>query len=99
VCISLSFLTKPGGLLSKKKKTPDSVNVLEHHLVPKMKVLSAEEKTRLLKKFGIDDTQLPRFMHNDPEVKALKAKIGDVVEIQREDVTGKYNSYRIVVKH
>jgi len=85
--------------LVKKKKTPDSVNVLDHHLLPKMKVISPEEKARLLSKYGIDETQLPKFYSNDPAVKALKAKLGDVVEINREDITGKYNFYRIVVKH
>ena len=38
-----------------------------------MKVLSEAEKKKLLHKYGIDDTQLPKILSTDPSSVALKA--------------------------
>lgn len=80
----------------KKKKPKELVDVLSHVLVPEMKVLSESEKNKVLEKFGINDNQLPVFSSSDPAVVALKANIGDIISIKRNDPTGKYISYRIV---
>ncbi len=61
-----------------------------------MVVLSEAEKTRVLKKFGIDANKLPVFRKNDPAVVALEAKPGDVIKIERDDGTGRYTAYRAV---
>jgi DNA-directed RNA polymerase I, II, and III subunit RPABC1 len=84
--------------LAKKKKQSDSIDVLTHMLVPEMKVLAEGEKTKVLKKYGIDETQLPKILESDPAAQSLKAEAGNLIRIQRDDGTGKYYAYRIVVE-
>jgi DNA-directed RNA polymerase I, II, and III subunit RPABC1 len=84
--------------LVKKKKQSESIDVLAHKLVPEMKVLADGDKTKILKKFGIDETQLPKILVSDPISQALKAEVGNLIRIQRDDGTGKYYAYRIVIE-
>jgi len=86
-------------VLSSKKKTKSGVvDVLSYHLVPKMEIVSENVKKQILEKYDLKDfEQLPKFKPNDPSVKALGAKPGDVVKIYREDATGKYVAYRYVI--
>ena len=84
--------------MAKKKKQNISIDVLSHMLVPEMKVLAEGDKSKMLKKFGIDETQLPKIYSSDPAVEALKAKTGDIIKIQRDDGTGKYITYRVVIE-
>jgi len=63
-----------------------------------MKVLGGAEKTKVLSKYGINDSQLPKILVADPSAVALKAAVGDVIRIERDDGTGKYVSYRIVIE-
>lgn len=82
-----------GGPVLKKKS---DINVLAHHLVPDMKVLSESEAREVLKKYSVDNTEIPRAPKNDPAVQALNAKVGDVIKISRAEETGKWISYRVV---
>ena len=82
----------------KKKDETSTIDVLSHDFVPEMKVLGEAEKTKLLHKYGIDDTQLPKMLLGDSSAVALKAKVGDVIKIERDDGTGKYLSYRIIIE-
>ena len=82
----------------KKKQSESTVDVLSHNLVPDVKVLSGAEKSKVLSKFGVNDKQLPRMISTDPVAMALKAVPGDVVKIDRDDGTGKYTTFRIVVE-
>lgn len=70
---------------------------MSHDLVPEMAVLPGAEKERVLKKFGIAENQLPKILASDPAVVALKANSGDVLKIHREDPSGKYLCYKLVV--
>jgi DNA-directed RNA polymerase subunit H (RpoH/RPB5) len=63
-----------------------------------MKVLGDAEKTKVLKKYGITEAQLPKMLSTDPAAMALKAAAGDVIRIERNDGTVKYPGYRIVVE-
>ncbi|MEW6748780.1 MAG: DNA-directed RNA polymerase subunit RpoH/Rpb5 C-terminal domain-containing protein [Candidatus Micrarchaeota archaeon] len=81
----------------KRKKEVPTADVLSHFLVPEMKVISDAEKAKLLEKFGIKDDQLPRMGSDDPAAVALKAVPGNIVRITRNDGTGKYTTYRVVV--
>jgi DNA-directed RNA polymerase subunit H (RpoH/RPB5) len=81
----------------KKKREVPTADVLSHFLVSEMKVLSQAEKSKLYSKFGIDEHKLPRMPSKDPEAAALKAVAGDVIRIERDDGTGKYTTYRVVV--
>ena len=78
-----------------KKKT--NIDVLEHHLVPKMKIMGEEQKIKLLKKYGISEKDLPKMLSDDEASKALGAKAGDIIEIKRAEPTGPAVYYRRVV--
>lgn len=82
----------------KKKREVPTADVLSHFLVPEMKVLSDADKGKLFAKFGINEQQLPRMSQGDPEAVALKAVPGNVIRIERDDGTGKYTTYRVVVE-
>ncbi len=84
----------------KKKKRVEArtIDVLSHDFVPDMKVLGEAEKTKLLHKHGINETQLPKMLSSDPSAVALKAAAGSVIRIERDDGTGKYVSFRAVIE-
>ncbi len=63
-----------------------------------MKVLGEAEKTKVLKRYGITEDQLPKMFSTDPAAVALKAKAGDVIRIERNDGTVKYSGYRVIVE-
>ena len=70
----------------------------EHFLVPKHEILGGEEKAELLKKLNVSLKQLPRIKEDDPVIKMIQGKHGDVVKITRKSmVAGEYNYYRVVV--
>ena len=74
------------------------VNILEHELVPKHEVLSPEEAEKILKQLSVQPTQLPWISVDDPVVKAIGAKPGDIVRIIRKSPTaGETIAYRYVV--
>ncbi|OYT40045.1 MAG: DNA-directed RNA polymerase subunit H [Desulfurococcales archaeon ex4484_58] len=79
---------------SKKTK----INILEHELVPKHEVLSPEEASKVLKRLNIKPTQLPWISIDDPIVRLIKAKPGDIIKITRKSPTaGESIAYRYVV--
>ena len=73
-----------------------TIDVMSYFLVPKMEILSENQKKKLFEEYGINEFQLPRMSVDDAVAKALKANQGDVVAIHREEITGKTISYRIV---
>lgn len=75
------------------------INILKHKLIPKHIILKDEEKKELLEKLKILPQQLPKILKNDPVVKALGAKEGDVIRIIRNSPTaGVAIYYRFVIK-
>ena len=87
-----------GGVLSKKKKKDQTVEVLSHILVPEMKLLSKSEEEKILSQFSINKDQLPRITSDDPAVVCLKAEVGNIIRLSRDEKTGKYVSYRVVIE-
>ena len=80
------------------KKENKEIDIFEHELVPKHRVLNIKETWELLKKYGIKSKQLPRILAKDPAVKAIDAKPGDIIEITRKSPTaGEAKYYRVVV--
>ncbi len=72
---------------------------MKNKLVPKHDIIGEREKEELLAKYGISLKHLPRISVTDSVVKAIGAKLGDVVKIVREDQhLGKTIYYRVVVK-
>lgn len=72
------------------------VNITEHELVPKHVLLSKEEKEKLLKRYKIKTSQLPKILVEDPVARYLGLKRGDVVKIIRaSETSGRYITYRI----
>ncbi len=73
-------------------------SILEHELVPKHEILSKAEVEELLKKYKTSINKLPQILVNDPVVKELGAKVGDVIKITRNSPTaGVAVYYRVVV--
>ncbi len=68
--------------------------------MPKHRLLSLEEAVEVLNRLNVKPWQLPRISVNDPVVRLLGGKPGDIVEIERDSPTaGKYKVYRIVVAY
>lgn len=75
-----------------------SKKILEHRLVPEHRVLSLEEAMEVLKRLGAKPWELPQISVNDPVVRILGARPGDILEIKRRDHSGNPSiAYRIVV--
>ena len=72
-----------------------SVDISKHTLVPKHVKLNDKEKEKLLERYNISVAQLPKILKNDPAIKELKLKVGDVVKITRASPTaGETTFYR-----
>jgi DNA-directed RNA polymerase subunit H (RpoH/RPB5) len=59
--------------------------------------MSESEINELLEKMGITANNLPKILLTDPQAKKISAKVGDVIEIEREDLGIQYKYYRQVV--
>ncbi|MDI6645255.1 MAG: DNA-directed RNA polymerase subunit H [Methanobacteriaceae archaeon] len=74
-------------------------DILKHEMVPDHVILSKSKVNKLLKDKNIHAEQLPKIKIDDPVVKEIGAKSGDVLEITRKSATaGKFVTYRLVVE-
>ena len=65
------------------------VDITQHILVPKHILLSEDEANQVLQQFNISALQLPVIQATDPMAKAIGAKAGAIVKIERTSQTGK----------
>lgn len=63
------------------------VNITKHVLVPKHTIMSSEEKSALIKRYRLKDTQLPRIMLSDPVARYYGMRRGQVMRIERASET------------
>ena len=83
---------------SSSKKEELERKILEHELVPKHIVLSPEEAKKVLDKLNVIPQQLPKILEDDPIVRIIGARPGDIIMIVRRSPTaGVSIAYRYVV--
>ncbi len=75
-----------------------SFDLFEHELVPTHIIASNDEIKLVLDHYGIQKNQLPRIYRDDPAVKVLGARPGQVIRVERASPTaGQSFYYRLVV--
>lgn len=68
-----------------------------HFLVPKHEIVPKEREAEILKMLHATKDELPVILSSDPAIKKLKAKPGDIIEIERDSpIAGKSKYYRVV---
>lgn len=73
-------------------------DVKKHELVPKHSKASEKEKKEITEKYKISVYDLPSIKANDPAIKDLDAKAGEVIKIERKSPTsGDTIFYRCVI--
>ena len=81
-----------------KQEKEDEIDIFKSTLVPKHEILSEEEKMKILEELNASPKQLPRIKEDDPVIKILGGKHGDIVKITRKSLTaGECHYFRIVV--
>jgi DNA-directed RNA polymerases I, II, and III subunit RPABC1 len=71
-------------------------NITKHELVPKMRIVSEDEKKQVKEKYNVESmTNMPIILKSDPVAKIYGVKSGDLCEIIRtSETSGRYISYR-----
>lgn len=74
------------------------VNITKHQLVPTHEIMPDDEKRKLLDRYKVKESQLPRMLVSDPVAKYYGLRRGQVCKIIRtSETSGTYVTYRIVV--
>ena len=73
------------------------IDIQDHMLVPTHEIMTEDEIADEFSDVEYDFKDLPKIKSHDPVVKAIGAKVGDVLRITRESQTaGVFITYRIV---
>ena len=73
-------------------------DILKHQLVPDHAILSKTEANKIIKQLKVNREHLPKIKVDDPVVKEIGAKSGDILKITRKSHTaGKFITYRLVL--
>ncbi|KAH9649136.1 DNA-directed RNA polymerase V subunit 5A [Citrus sinensis] len=90
--ISISHQSDPS-----KRITDLLVNITKHVLKPKHQVLTDQEKEKLLKKYSIEEKQLPRMLKKDAIAQYYGLERGQVVKVTYSgEITESHVTYRCV---
>ncbi|MCG2717863.1 MAG: DNA-directed RNA polymerase subunit H [Nanoarchaeota archaeon] len=74
------------------------IEISKHEFVPKHVKISEKEAEALLFKYNVSKKQLPKILKNDPAIKDMDLKSGDILKIIRKSPTcGESTYYRVVV--
>lgn len=73
---------------------------LDHEMIPKHIILTADEKKLLLEEYNIQPEWLPLIKESDPVIRSIAGKPGDIVKILRKSETAGENAvfYRYVIE-
>jgi DNA-directed RNA polymerase subunit H (RpoH/RPB5) len=66
-------------------------------LVAKHELLDEKETKEVIKKLQTPLNKFPKILKTDPQIAKLNPEPGQLVAIHRDDPTGKYLYYRVVV--
>ncbi|KAJ0043878.1 hypothetical protein Pint_18197 [Pistacia integerrima] len=87
----------------KKLLNPNSlitdllINITKHVLKPNHQVLTDQEKDRVLKKYSIEEKQLPRMLKKDAIARYYGLERGQVVKVTYSgEITESHVTYRCV---
>jgi len=86
--------------LAKHRKTKISnseTTEIEHYLIPKHELLKEEDEKKVLETLNATKEQLPKIKLDDPAIRHLSPKKGDVIRIHRNEKHAKSIYYRVVV--
>lgn len=68
-------------------------------MVPKHEIATEKEVADILEKYHATIDLLPKIVKDDPAIKDLKAEVGTVIKITRENPsTGATAYYRVVIE-
>ncbi|XP_010922166.1 DNA-directed RNA polymerase V subunit 5A isoform X1 [Elaeis guineensis] len=74
------------------------VNITKHVLKPRHDVLTEEEKQKLLKKYNVEDSQLPRMLETDAIARYYGLQKGQVVKVTYDgELTRSHVTYRCIM--
>ena len=68
-----------------------------HILQPKHSKLKQEEINKLVVKYNVSLSQLPKISKEDPAIIEMTATIGDVIKIERKNSEKTEEYFRVVV--
>ncbi|MEM3407920.1 MAG: DNA-directed RNA polymerase subunit H [Candidatus Micrarchaeia archaeon] len=82
----------------KKPKISNFENEpIVHKLIPKHEIVKEEDEKKLLESLNATKEQLPKIKIDDPAIRHLNPKKGDIIRIHREEKHAKNIYYRVVV--
>lgn len=77
----------------------ERILIPDHIYVPKHEIMTKEEAEKVLEKYHTKPTEMPLIYINDPAIRQLGVKPGDMIKITRKSPTaGESIYYRYVVE-
>lgn len=71
----------------------EGIDILSHELVPKHELLSKKEKEVLLDRLNATVKDIPKIFSDDPALRNLEVKKGDIIKITRQSQTAGHTLY------